>query len=78
MEKIGEGLYRIDYYTSEYEVVLQVLDHERNRISSLGYLIITYSISLSETNNILVFYLHLYFKSKSDKDLTYKDLFGNY
>jgi hypothetical protein len=76
MENIGNGLYRIDYYSSEYGIVLKVLDLEQTRISKLGHKIISHTISVDDINNIIVFYLHLYFKSTSSEELTYKDLFG--
>ena len=78
MENLGNGNYRIDYYSPEYDLLLKVFDREIVRLADKGIIINKHSISVSTLENILVFYLHLYVESTNNDDLTYKDLFGNY
>lgn len=75
--RLNKEIYRQDYYSKDFFVLLDVEHDEAVRLRRLGVEIIEYEITVGAPNNQLLFYLHLYFKASTEKELRFDELFGN-
>lgn len=77
MVELSRRNYRQDYYSDDFFILQSLIDIERKRLAKLKVKVTDHEISLSDLNEIPIFYLHLYFTPTPSRDLTYKELFGN-
>jgi|TARA_R110000751_G_scaffold253536_1_gene353056 hypothetical protein len=77
MVRIDRDTYRQDYYSIDFFTLIDVEHDESVRLKRLGVDIIEYEITIGAFDNELLFYLHLYFKASTEKELRFDELFGN-
>jgi hypothetical protein len=78
MVQVSKSVYRQDFFSLNFFHLLDVQDDESVRLSRLNVEVVDYEISIElDGDGEMLFFLHLYFKSKSDKVLDFFTLFGN-
>ena len=78
MIQVSKSVYRQDFFSVNFFHLIDVQDDESVRPSRLNVEVIDYEISVGlDGDGEMLFFLHLYFKSKSDKELDFFTLFGN-
>ena len=77
MVELTKRNYRQDYYSDDFFILQNLVEIETHRLKKLGVRVTDYDISISDLNEIPIFYLHLYFTPTISRDLTYNELFGN-
>ena len=77
MVHVGKNVYKQDYVSMDYFGLLDVQDDEVIRLMRMAVEVVFYEISLMMYEKDLLFYLHLYFTPNPNRDVTYKELFGN-
>ena len=78
MRKLENNLYSQSYLSDDFFGLIDVMDSEITRLMDLDVYVIDYNTGVTKRNGVTLFYLTLYFKSNSNKELKQKDLFTNY
>jgi hypothetical protein len=76
MVKLGNNLYKQDFYCTDFFILNAVLEGEMERLTELGISLDEWRFSIGRETPV-IFYLTLYFSSIKGKPLYYEDVYGD-
>jgi hypothetical protein len=78
VEKIDSNLYKQNYFCEDFFSLVDIEETETARLMTLDVFVVHYELGVTNEGEVSLFYLTLYFKSISNKELDFNKLFDNY